>query len=79
MFLNGMSAAAIARQLTSEGIKTPAGKDKWKSGCILSILSNEKYKGDALLQKGYLNNFMEKKYVKNQLWTYVIVYGLRNL
>lgn len=65
MFLNGMSAAAIAKQLTSEGIKTPTGKNTWQSGCILSILSNEKYKGDALLQKGYLNNFMDKKYVKN--------------
>lgn len=33
------------------GIKTPKGKDVWNESTVKSILTNEKYKGCALLQK----------------------------
>ena len=36
--------------LTEEGILSPGGKDHWNASNIRSILTNEKYKGDALLQ-----------------------------
>ena len=39
----------IAKELTERGIKTPGGKDVWSVSTIKSILTNEKYKGDALL------------------------------
>lgn len=65
MFLGGMLIGEIARTLTAEGIKTPGGKDKWRWGTVNSILTNEKYKGDALLQKNYTPDFLTKKQLKN--------------
>jgi DNA invertase Pin-like site-specific DNA recombinase len=61
MFLSGQSAYAIARILTKEGVPTPAGKQKWYMSTIKSILTNEKYKGDALLQKTYTADFLTKQ------------------
>lgn len=49
MFLQGMSYHGIAKKLTADGIPTPGGKEKWSISTVKSILSNEKYKGDALL------------------------------
>ena len=61
MFLQGMSPYGIATRLTADGIKSPGGKDKWNAGSVRSILTNEKYKGDALLQKSYTVDFLTKK------------------
>lgn len=61
MFLQGQSAYAIARKLTEENIPTPAGKATWYASTVKSILTNEKYKGDALLQKTYTSDFLTKK------------------
>ena len=61
MFLDGYSPYAIAKHLTTEGILSPGGKKKWNRNSIKSILSNEKYKGDALLQKSYTVDFLTKK------------------
>ena len=61
MFLQGMTYNGIAKQLTADGIKTPGGKDKWSISTVKSILSNEKYKGDALLQKSYTVDYLAKK------------------
>ena len=66
LFLQGKSPYAIARQLTDEGIPTPMGKIKWHGAVIHSILSNEKYKGDALLQKQFTVSFLTKKKCKNE-------------
>ena len=49
-----------------EGIPTPSGKEKWYATSIKSILTNEKYKGDALLQKSYTTDFLTKKTKKNE-------------
>ena len=61
MFLQGQSAYAIARKFTEEKILTPAGKTTWYASTVKSILTNEKYKGDALLQKTYTADFLTKK------------------
>jgi DNA invertase Pin-like site-specific DNA recombinase len=61
LFLEGMTQSKIARMLTEEKILSPGGKTKWHSTTVKSILQNEKYKGDALLQKGYTLNFLTKK------------------
>lgn len=66
MFLKGYTPYAIAKQLTSEGILSPGGKEKWGAGVIKSILTNEKYKGDALLQKSYTVDFLTKKKKVNE-------------
>ncbi|HHT82664.1 MAG TPA: recombinase family protein [Acholeplasmataceae bacterium] len=65
MFLvEGQTPIAIRNYLTEQGIKTAADAT-WRAHVILSILTNEKYKGDALLQKKYTENFLEQKMVKN--------------
>lgn len=66
MFLDGKTARTIADSLTGRGIPTPAGKKVWSVSTIMSILQNEKYKGDALLQKTYTADFLTKKVRKNK-------------
>lgn len=63
--LTGKSAIEIARELTKEGLKNGIGRTKWHSSGIIKILRNEKYIGDALLQKTYTVDFLTKKRVKN--------------
>ena len=57
--------AAMA-MLDEMGILTPGGKTHWRESTILSILSNEKYKGDALLQKTFTVDFLTKKHKQNE-------------
>ena len=64
-FLSGLSYNTIAKKLTEKGIKTPSGRDVWNSTTVKNILKNEKYKGDALLQKNYVADYLTKKRVKN--------------
>lgn len=66
MFLLGKSPFQIASTLTEEGIASPGGKDHWNASNIRSILTNEKYKGDALLQKPYTVDFLTKKKKANE-------------
>ena len=66
MFLEGMTPHSIAVNLTKQGIKSPTGKDKWNQGTVRRMLSNEKYKGDALLQKEFTVDFLMKKQKKNE-------------
>lgn len=53
MCVDGLTPSLIAKQLTKEGIPTPGGCTRWQASVIESILTNEKYKGDALLQKTF--------------------------
>jgi len=64
-FIGGASCPRIAKMLMEMGIKSPGGKDKWNASTVKSILQNEKYKGDALLQKTYTVDFLTKKKAKN--------------
>ena len=66
LFLEGKTPNAIAVHLTAQGIKTPGGKDKWSQQTVRRMLSNEKYKGDALLQKEFTVDFLQKKLKKNE-------------
>lgn len=65
-FIAGLTPYKIAAELTEQGIPTPAGKEKWASRTIKSILTNEKYKGDALLQKKFTVDFLTKKQKINE-------------
>ena len=60
LFMEGKTPSAIAKLLASEGIPSPAGKNNWLVGTVNSILTNEKYKGDALLQKSFTVDFLTK-------------------
>lgn len=64
-YLAGKSLLDIAKGLTADEIPTARGTVKWASNRILSILTNEKYKGDALLQKTYVADCISKKSKKN--------------
>lgn len=64
-YLEGQSLYTIAKALEADGILTGAGKTKWYDTTIRKILQNEKYMGDALLQKTYTINFLTKRRIKN--------------
>lgn len=60
-YLEGKSLLAIRRGLEADGIRNGAGNLRWHESNIQQILINEKYIGDALLQKTYTVNTLEKK------------------
>lgn len=66
MFLQGMTPHSIAAALTEDGIPSPAGRKQWSQTSVRSILTNEKYKGDALLQKTFTVDFLTKKVKANE-------------
>lgn len=65
-FMEGLTPVAIAKELTADGIPTPAGKQRWQTSTVESILKNEKYKGAALLQKCFTVDFLTKKKKVNE-------------
>ncbi|OQA48872.1 MAG: Recombinase [Firmicutes bacterium ADurb.Bin300] len=66
LFMSGRTSTYIAKLLTEEGIPAPRGGQKWQSSTIESILTNEKYKGCALLQKCFTVDFLTKKRKVNE-------------
>jgi len=60
MFLEGKTPSAISKHLANQGILSPCGKNTWQTATVISILTNEKYKGDALLQKRFTVDFLTK-------------------
>lgn len=66
LFMEGMTTSAIAKHLKAKGILSPGGKEQWQVATIKSILTNEKYKGEALLQKRFTVDFLTKKIKDNE-------------
>ena len=66
LFIGGKTTGGIARLLTAEGVPTPAGKKTWQASTIESILTNEKYRGHARLQKKITVDFLTKKMKVNE-------------
>lgn len=66
LFLEGKTPSGIAKHLTKSGVLTPSGKTNWSSSTVESILTNEKYKGDAILQKTFTVDFLTKKMKVNE-------------
>ena len=64
-FLEGNSLSMIAEGLEKDGIKAIGGGTKWHAVTLRSILSNEKYTGDAILQKYYTSDVLQKKHKRN--------------
>lgn len=65
LFMEGKTTSAIAKHLSRLEIPTPGGKKQWQVATVNSILTNEKYKGDALLQKRFTVDFLNKKMKDN--------------
>lgn len=49
-----------------EGVKSWDGQSNWVASSIKSMLQNEKYMGDVILQKSYTKDFLTKKRVANE-------------
>lgn len=64
-YLDGKSLLQIKRGLEADGVSNGAGHKKWYESNIKQILTNEKYIGDALLQKTCTVSILEKKRAKN--------------
>jgi len=60
-FLAGDSYGGIAKLLEEQGIPSPSGKQHWPESTVQSILQNERYKGDAILNKTYISDCITKK------------------
>ena len=64
-FLEGYSPEFISKELREQAIPGCTGKARWCPSAIWKMLQNEKYKGDALLQKTYTVDFLTKKRIDN--------------
>ena len=64
-YLNGKGPNRIVKELEEEEIVNWNGKPKWYESSLRKMLQNEKYKGDALLQKTYTVDFLTKKRAEN--------------
>ena len=64
-YLMGQSIHQIARDLMTDGIKTAQSRAKWNDSVIQNMLRNEKYIGDALLQKTYIADIFTRQARKN--------------
>jgi len=60
LFLEGKTIRQIAKLLMDRDVLTPKGKTVWSVTTVQSILQNEKYAGNALLQKKYTVDFLTK-------------------
>ncbi len=66
LFLQGKTPNNISTILTEQEVPTPANKKKWNDQCVARILQNEKYIGDALLQKRFTVDYLTHKLKVNE-------------
>ena len=73
-YLTGASLRMLKDWLESEQIPNVAGGAEWTISSIRSILTNEKYCGDVLLQKTYISDCISRKVIRNtgQLPMYLV-------
>lgn len=74
LFLSGTPVRGIQEYLNANSVPNINGEPKWARSAIDSILTNEKYCGDVLLQKTYIDDCINKKVKKNtgQLPMYLV-------
>lgn len=64
-FLDGWSLNRLSDYLEENEYRTVKGNTVWSKATIRGILTNEKYKGDVLMQKSYVVDLFSKKVAKN--------------
>ena len=64
-YIKGYSLAQIQKELETRGTKNAKGNTKWARNTVQSILTNEKYIGNAILQKTYTVDCISKSVRKN--------------
>jgi len=67
LYTAGVGPCEICRRMEQKGYITGGGKSNWNLSYVQSILKNEKYKGDLLLQKSYTEDFLTHKRIKNNI------------
>lgn len=74
LFLSGTPIRGILEYLNANKIPNISGESQWAKNAVNSILTNEKYCGDVLLQKTYIDDCINKKVKKNtgQLPMYLV-------
>lgn len=65
LYINNVGPNEICRIMESRGYLTGRGKTKWNLSYVQSILKNEKYCGDLLLQKTVTTDFLSHKRKRN--------------
>lgn len=65
LYLTGYSLNRISKELKAMSLSSPSRKETWSSQTLDRMLSNEKYAGNVLLQKTYVENFLTGKQIKN--------------
>lgn len=65
-YLAGDSLNEITNKLMDLKISTPTGGEKWSCATVRSILTNEKYKGDAIINKTYVVDCISKQVKVNK-------------
>lgn len=65
LYEKGLSTSKIGKELQKRGILTPAGKVVWEGALVRSILVNDKYCGDLILQKYVTKDHLTHAFVKN--------------
>ena len=66
MYLQGAGLQTIANRLNEEGIPRRYGYTVWNQTAVRYILTNERYKGDAVLQKKYRTETLPRKQIRNK-------------
>ena len=64
-YLDGLSLDSIKKELENDNIPSARGLANWTTSAVRNILINERYIGDALLQKTYVENVLSKKVRRN--------------
>lgn len=65
MRAGGKSLGAISAWLHENKILSPTGKERWSRETISKLLKNEKYVGDVMLQKTFVQDLLSRKRFKN--------------
>ena len=64
-YLDGYSPGLIAKRLMAKGVMPPGSGSTWYASTVASILRNEKYCGDLLMQKYYVQDFLTHRIARN--------------
>ena len=65
LYEHGESIQSIRKYLAAHGIKSPTGEPKWTNSAVHTLLINERYTGDIILQKFLTEDHLSHKSIKN--------------
>lgn len=78
LYEHGESIRGIAAFMTQHHIPSPNGAEKWSNSAVHTMLANERYAGDIVLQKFYVENHLSHKALRNLYSAEVPSYYIEN-